>query len=818
MAVLGSTSKPATTQEWFGLNTTNQIAMQLTLPSGGPWRIHRLGAWLAGMNMNASARLCLWTSGGTLVRNGSTFTAASMGFALGNTANYEQDISDYVVSGGTTVYVGFSRNPAHSVQNGMTGSGSHTHDYKSSWPGNLSGFSTHTGQTGAYLYYEASNSAPTAPSLTSPANGGRITASNNPPLYKWTHNDPDNDPQFAYQVQVDTSSSFTNPLDTGKVTSSTQQHQGANALAVGSLYYWRVRTWDTSNEVSPWSATRNFRVNRLPTATKTSPVNNGFPVIHNLATDLTSWSSGGSHSRPRFTWTFSDPDGDAKSGHRVRIYSASSGGSLLHDSGVVANNHLHYDAPWAGVQGTQYWWTLDVRDAYNEWSGESSRTGFKMRWAQGQYQFQLPALGTSSWSWSAAALVNPGQVGYLFRAASGANGSGATAWKSSIGAVQRITSGTEYLNVAVRLAATTPGSNPSLPDMTFRYVAGGIQPDQWSYFGTANDWLLDSEMRRFGSQSLRFTASSTAFKAAYQDVSVSPNTEYTLSAYVNTGATPTEGTVRLRLYDTAWPGAGGERSDLYLDTSRFQTQDTSGAREGWQRLALRFRTADQNRLRLGITFGVAPVVGDMFWVDSVQLEESTMPTPWQPGLAGDAAVVDVGGVVIDGVNGGIFRMRTSDGNVASLDQHTLSTPAIGNVVRKTSTQSITTSTWTKITAYTNTDFTARGMTWSAYGGSEIRADMPGLYLIQARGNFTIGATGGVRRLMGLTFANAATPGATPDEFNRVEQVSTAGVPYLEITRLVYLNVNDTVAAACWHDHGSSVNFTNVILSAARIGT
>src|SRR5688572_10560350 len=101
MAVLGSTAKPASNQEFFGLNSVNQMVMALTLPSGGPWNITRLGGWLAGVGAPASAKLILMTSGGTLVRSGATFTAGSMAFALGNTTNYEQDISAYEVPGGT---------------------------------------------------------------------------------------------------------------------------------------------------------------------------------------------------------------------------------------------------------------------------------------------------------------------------------------------------------------------------------------------------------------------------------------------------------------------------------------------------------------------------------------------------------------------------------------------------------------------------------------------------------------------------------------------------------------------------------------------
>ena len=62
MATLGSTSEPTTFAEGYGLNSVNQMAQALTLPSGGPWRIYRLGGHLAGWNSTARYRLVLWSS------------------------------------------------------------------------------------------------------------------------------------------------------------------------------------------------------------------------------------------------------------------------------------------------------------------------------------------------------------------------------------------------------------------------------------------------------------------------------------------------------------------------------------------------------------------------------------------------------------------------------------------------------------------------------------------------------------------------------------------------------------------------------------
>jgi hypothetical protein len=57
--------------------------------------------------------------------------------------------------------------------------------------------------------------------------------------------------------------------------------------------------------------------------------------------------------------------------------------------------------------------------------------------------------------------------------------------------------------------------------------------------------------------------------------------------------------------------------------------------------------------------------GTAAWFDAVKLEESTVATPWSPGMIG-ASVLDAGGVQIDGTKGGVFRYRGRDGNIRSM--------------------------------------------------------------------------------------------------------------------------------------------------------
>jgi hypothetical protein len=86
------------------------------------------------------------------------------------------------------------------------------------------------------------------------------------PEFSWIMNDVDqNEIQTAYQILVATSitnlnSNNGNMWDSGRVNqaeSSCVEYGGAS-LSNGSVYYWKVRTWDKDNNVSPYSAYQQF--------------------------------------------------------------------------------------------------------------------------------------------------------------------------------------------------------------------------------------------------------------------------------------------------------------------------------------------------------------------------------------------------------------------------------------------------------------------------------------------------------------------------------------------------------------------------------
>lgn len=673
MATIGNTAKPTAGQEWWGLNAKNQHSILITMPSNGT--ITSLSAWLAGKDTTASVALCVWSAGGTLLASTSTFTAASRSFALGQSDLYTAGLSSpLAVTAGTQYFIGFSRNPSQSVQFGTNGSGTHYDSTQASWPGSLASNASHAGSIGVYATY-STNAVPNAPTLNHPVGGYRTTLLNETLIF--THSDPNGDACASYDLQVSSEPTFSIPANmfwdisdqtTGISGNTISRAYGGSTLVRGISFYWRARTNDGTGD-GAWSSTGSFIVNQLPSASKTSPASSNFAFIHNLASDTSAWTLGGSHAKPRFSWTFSDADGDAQSAYRVRIYSASAGGTLLHDSGQVSSSLKTYDSSFAGVMGTEYWWTIEVWDALNDTSGESSRTAFKMRWAQAIYEYAVTG-GTSSsqWSFASSGVGANTQASFLYATATGASGAGRSSWKTDIGELTP----NAYLNVMVRLASNSVGTNPTLGSMTFNYTASGVIPQQWDFF-PSGAWILDASLRRYGTRSLHCTrvdAISEHYIFPLQSLNLSPNTTYTASAYVRTNGVLSS---PVYLYVTA---SGAELLDgSDADKTAARTDDSSGGADGWQRIIGTFTTGN-DLANISIKLIQQPgLTGEQFWVDAVQIEEGAVASAWKPGMIGEAAALDVSGLMIDGTNGGILSLRGSAGgstDIVELGSHGLS--------------------------------------------------------------------------------------------------------------------------------------------------
>jgi len=518
------------------------------------------------------------------------------------------------------------------------------------------------------------NQAPVVDSLDSPNNGATIT--DDTPDLVFSGHDPDaGDTLVAYDIQVDDSSGFGSPAVNlanqaiGSPANSVQVTHTCAALTRGYTYYWRAAFRDNQGAVSAWSAARQFYLATQPTVDQLSPTGNGFAYIHNLS-DLALWTDG-AYAKPRVSFRYNSSSGLASASYRVRVYDASSGGSLVADTGTVAwvagsGSVGVVNIATAMPRNTSRWWTVECTDSAGGTSGESARQQFRVQWGQALYQHN-PGASSAAWDFSLGAAAG-GQVATLFRTATtdGSGGSFGTtsAWTTNIGGLTPA----DYVNVLVRLGANTAGTNVTLADMTFTYLGASTAPDKWSLGGHAGDTIgLSTAQRRFGAKSLKFaTVAAVDNRYAWQDVPVVPGVTYTLSGYVNTPVPLTGGDVRLRVYQ-----GGGFTNILdpagpYVTVPSPVVTDTTGQPDGWQRLVMTFTAPPGwTSIRVVPHYTGSSAVVESWYLDGMKLEEGPVATPWQAGAIG-SVILDSGGIAVDGAAGGAFRLRGSTGGARDI--------------------------------------------------------------------------------------------------------------------------------------------------------
>lgn len=155
------------------------------------------------------------------------------------------------------------------------------------------------------------DTAPNPPTVTNsqPATFCGVTPS---VTVNWVYNDPDNgaggDLQSAYQVQIDNNSNFSSPeIDSGKKLAAGFSFSAQN-LSYNTTYYVRVRTWDSYDKVSGWSATKNFPTTQHPWPQVDFSWTPAIPALNKLIpfTDKTVFSDGKAPNDPshKWAWTF----------------------------------------------------------------------------------------------------------------------------------------------------------------------------------------------------------------------------------------------------------------------------------------------------------------------------------------------------------------------------------------------------------------------------------------------------------------------------------------------------------------------------------
>ena len=203
---------------------------------------------------------------------------------------------------------------------------------------------------------DTGNTPPAAPSISSPADNGVVTAPA-VSLVAQNSSDAEND-ALHYLFELDQVNTFDSGAKqaSGPVSPGT----GSTAWAVGGLtenrrYWWRVKATDGRAE-SGWTVA-NFLVNAVNEAPPT-------PTVANPGSGA--WSS---TLQPSLEANpVLDPDGDAVS-YRFQVYRNSTLASLATE-GVSASGAWIVGAPL--TDKTTYWWRVRAEDAYGAASAWSA--------------------------------------------------------------------------------------------------------------------------------------------------------------------------------------------------------------------------------------------------------------------------------------------------------------------------------------------------------------------------------------------------------------------------------------------------------------
>jgi hypothetical protein len=158
MATVGNTGTPSQTYGQYGLNASNVMAIQVTMPQAG--QITSLSAYFAGKSGggNITARLCIWdTSGNLLAQTGDMTVGAGSGGIGGQSFHTANLSSPYNASSGQNLRIGWWRHASQSDEWTENNGGTEYQatDSSNSAPGNET-FSSVSGTPSIYATYTPS--------------------------------------------------------------------------------------------------------------------------------------------------------------------------------------------------------------------------------------------------------------------------------------------------------------------------------------------------------------------------------------------------------------------------------------------------------------------------------------------------------------------------------------------------------------------------------------------------------------------------------------------------------------------------------------
>lgn len=457
---------------------------------------------------------------------------------------------------------------------------------------------------------------------------------------------------------------------------------------------WYSREGDASTisgAVAPYIVL-NYETVTNPTVALINPTSGSVAKIVNLD-DTTEWTSTSQNAMPQFTWQYATGGGGAQSGWRLRIYNNGSKTTTYYDSGLVVDAAHKADQTFSPVKnaakqswipgtgwstgvmeglvnGTAYYWTIQVYDALGNASAESAATAFKVRWGQAVYEFNTGSPTSGAWNFTHTQPPANTQAVPIFRAVTSA-GTTTGAWSIDESA---ISGSKQYLQVLLRISTDNGTTQPYVDDIYLSYSDSAVTPDNWVTTGGSSS--LSSTTRRFGTRSAIATASSAAEmylqplrNTGEYDIPVTRSTRYTFSAYIKPNVISPR-TVNIRVFKSSGlvdsisglseiydidGQLGSEVIEQTLSTSMVFPAD----REGWSRVTYTFDTDSSTDFVKPIIYMSSNTTAtpNSFYVDGVKFEEGGVVSSWSPGSVTQSVVYEGAGISIDASKGGTLRLR-----------------------------------------------------------------------------------------------------------------------------------------------------------------
>lgn len=456
---------------------------------------------------------------------------------------------------------------------------------------------------------------------------------------------------------------------------------------------WYSREGDASTisgAVAPYIVL-NYETVTNPTVALINPTSGSVAKIVNLD-DTTEWTSTSQNAMPQFTWDYASGGGGAQSKWRLRIYNDASKTTTYYDSGLVVDAaHVADETfspvknadkqawiPGAGwstgvmeglVNGTAYYWTIQVYDALGNASAESTPTAFKVRWGQAVYEFDTGSTTSGAWNFTHTQPPVNTQAVPIFRAVTSA-GTTTGSWSLDESA---ISGSKRYLQVLLRMS-TDDGTQPYVDDIFLSYSDSAVTPDNWVTTGGSSS--LSSTTRRFGTRSAIATASSAAEmyiqpirNTAEYDIPVTRSTRYTFSAYIKPNVISPR-TVNIRVFKSGGLvdsisglseiyDIDGQLGSEVIEQTASPSMVFPADREGWSRVTYTFDTDSSTDFVKPVIYmsSAATATPNSIYVDGVKFEEGGVVSSWSPGSVTQSVVYEGAGISIDASKGGTLRLR-----------------------------------------------------------------------------------------------------------------------------------------------------------------